>query len=41
MKQKLIDDTNLKKFGWRYKTSLADGIEKTYNYFLGEVFNDK
>jgi len=37
MQQKLIDDTNLKKFGWRYKTTLEQGIKKTYEYFLSEV----
>ena len=33
MKQKLIDDSNLKKFGWKYKTSLNEGIKKTYEYY--------
>lgn len=33
MKQKLIDDTKLKEFGWKYKTSLVEGIEKTYEYY--------
>lgn len=33
MKQKLIDDTNLNKFGWKYKTGLVKGIEKTYEYY--------
>lgn len=41
MKQKLIDDTKLQKFGWKYKTSLQDGIEKTYKYFINEVLNGK
>jgi GDP-L-fucose synthase len=40
MKQKLIDDTKLQKFGWSYKTSLVDGIQKTYDYYLKEVLND-
>ncbi len=40
MKQKLIDDTKLQKFGWGYKTSLKDGIRKTYEYYLKEVLND-
>lgn len=34
MKQKLIDDTKLKAFGWRYKTSLDDGIQKTLDFFI-------
>ncbi|MDD3462281.1 MAG: GDP-L-fucose synthase [Sulfurospirillaceae bacterium] len=37
MKQKLIDDTKLQSFGWKYKTSLKDGIQKTYEYYLKEV----
>jgi len=37
MKQKLIDDFELNNFGWTYKTSLKQGIEKTYKYFLKEV----
>ena len=39
MKQKLIDDTKLKTFGWRYKTSLTEGIEKTLKYYT-EQKND-
>lgn len=37
MKQKLIDDTNLNKFGWKHKTSLVDGIGKTYEYFKTQL----
>jgi len=37
MKQKLIDDTKLKKFGWKYKTSLEDGIKKTYEYYMNII----
>ncbi|WP_345841989.1 GDP-L-fucose synthase [Shewanella algae] len=40
MKQKLIDDTKLKEFGWSYNTSLETGIRKTYEYFLGEYCHD-
>jgi len=40
MKQKLIDDTKLKAFGWHYKTSLEEGITKTYNYYTKEVIHD-
>ncbi len=35
MKQKLIDDTKLKEFGWKHKISLEDGIKKIYKYYLG------
>jgi len=37
MRQKLIDDTRLKKFGWQHQTTLAQGIQQTYDYFLNEV----
>ena len=36
MKKKLINNQKLKKFGWEYKTSLEDGIKKTYEYFLNK-----
>jgi GDP-L-fucose synthase len=39
MKQKLIDDTKLNLFGWKYKTSLEDGIKKTYEYYINEVLH--
>lgn len=34
MKQKLIDNSKLKDFGWKHKTSLKDGIHKSYKFFL-------
>ncbi len=34
MKQKLVDTTKLKNFGWSPKYGLEEGIQKTYNYFL-------
>ena len=34
MKKKLISIKKLNKFGWKYKTSMEDGIKKTYEYFL-------
>ena len=34
MKQKLVDITRLKEFGWNHKISLREGIQKTYEYFL-------
>ena len=36
MKKKLINNQKLKKFGWKYNTSLEDGIKKTYEYFLNK-----
>lgn len=41
MKQKLIDDTKLKKFGWKHQTSLEDGIIKIYKYYYNKVLNAK
>ena len=40
MKQKLIDDTKLTDFGWSYKTTLAAGINKTYQFYVREHRND-
>jgi GDP-L-fucose synthase len=37
MQQKIISDTKLKEFGWQYKTTLEQGVQKTYDYFLSEV----
>ena len=37
MQQKLVDDTKLKAFGWQPKTTLEQGIRKTYDYFLNEA----
>ena len=37
MQQKLIDDTKLKAFGWQFQTSLDQGIQKTYDYYINEV----
>jgi len=40
MKQKLIDDTKLRKFGWQHQTSLEQGLKKTYYYFLNEISHE-
>ena len=32
--RKLLDVSLAKKLGWRYKTSLLDGLKKTHYYFL-------
>jgi GDP-L-fucose synthase len=39
MKQKLIDDTKLKKFGWQNKTDLLEGLTKTYNFYQTNYIN--
>ena len=40
MRQKLIDDTKLKDFGWSHSTSLEAGIKKTYEFYLSEHCDD-
>ena len=37
MKQKLIDDTKLKEFGWKSKTNLTDGLRKTIDYYKSKI----
>ncbi len=32
--RKLMDVSRLQNLGWKYKTSLAEGIEKTYQWFI-------
>lgn len=39
MKQKLIDNQKLEKFGWKYKTELEDGIKSSYQYYLSEYIS--
>ena len=34
MKQKLNNNTKQKEFGWKHKTTLKEGLIKTYKYFL-------
>lgn len=40
MKQKLIDNSELNRFGWSPKTGLRAGVEKTYNFYLSEHCHD-
>lgn len=40
MKQKLIDDSQLIKLGWKAKTALETGIQKTYEYYKTSILND-
>jgi GDP-L-fucose synthase len=35
--RKLMDVSRLEKLGWKYKTSLAQGIEKTYQWYVANV----
>jgi GDP-L-fucose synthase len=32
--RKLMDVSRINSLGWKYKTELKDGIEKTYNWYL-------
>lgn len=36
--QKLLDISKISKIGWKPEISLEDGIKKTYQYYLTEVF---
>lgn len=35
--RKLLDVSLLESTGWRYKTSLKDGIKKVYDWYLGNI----
>lgn len=37
MKQKLIDDSRLKTFGWSSKTSLQEGLTKTFEFYKNNI----
>lgn len=37
MKQKLVSITSAKQWGWTAKLSLAEGLEKTYKYYLETI----
>ena len=37
MPQKLMDVSKLTKIGWKAKTTLRDGLSKTYKYFIEKV----
>ena len=32
--RKLLDVSKLESLGWKYKTNIKEGIEKTYQFFL-------
>lgn len=40
MRQKLIDSNLANSQGWKAKTTLESGIDKTYRYFIEDVLND-
>ena len=37
MKRKILDSSKIQKLGWNAKTSLYEGIEKTYSEFLKKI----
>lgn len=37
MKQKLIDDTKLKEFGWKSRITLTEGLSKTIDYYKSKI----
>lgn len=41
MKQKVVDNTKLKNFGWSPKTSLNEGLRKTFEYYKKVIAYDK
>jgi len=38
---KLLDTTKMNSLGWRYSTSLADGLKKTYQFYFMHVADKK
>lgn len=40
IKQKLLNVNRLTNLGWKYKTNLEEGIEKTYKWFLNNYHPD-
>lgn len=39
--RKLLDVSKLEKTGWKYKTDLKEGIEKTYKWYLSKETSEK
>jgi GDP-L-fucose synthase len=35
--RKLMDVSRINKLGWKYKTSLKNGIQKAYKWYLSNV----
>ena len=40
MNRKLLDISRLKQFGWEHKTTLEEGIKKTYEFYLEQAKRD-
>jgi len=41
MRQKLVDVSRLRSWGWQAKTTLKEGIEKTYEFYLDQEAADQ
>lgn len=41
MPQKVMDCSKLASAGWKYRTELREGIERTYKWFLDEVYKNE
>lgn len=39
MQQKLCNITKLNKLGWHFESTLAEGLQETYDYYLSEIKN--
>ena len=37
--KKLLDISKLSQMGWSYKIEFKDGIEKTYKWYLSNIYN--
>jgi GDP-L-fucose synthase len=37
--RKLLDVSRINQLGWKFKTPLREGVEKTYKWFLSQIKN--
>lgn len=41
MPKKLLDVSRIHELGWKHKTSLEEGLKKTYQYFIDQITENK
>ena len=41
MRRKMVDSEIINKLGWEPKTTLEEGLKKTYDFYTKEYLNDK